>query len=264
MDFDIVIPLGPNEVKNIQKQIDHVSKFVQGFRRIFVISYDADIILNGCSVINENIFPFKMQDVAKYFAKHQGKCNRNGWYFQQLLKLYAGQVVPNILPDYLVIDADVFFLKPVSFYNKVKMMDSSGTKEYMETFFTVGLEYHVPYFEHIHRLHPSLKKEFNTYSGISHHMMFSTFYLKEMMTMIENFHGSGLFWQIFIESVKEHLKYSPSNLESGASEYELYFNYMIQYHPDLVHIRQLKWQNVSCKIESFDLDLDYVSLCWYM
>ena len=264
MDFDVVIPLGPNEVKNIQKQIEHLAKFVQGFRRIFVVSYDADIVLNGCVVVCEDIFPFKMQDIADYFAKHHGKSNRNGWYFQQLLKLYAGQVIPDILPNYLVIDADVFFLKPVSFFNKVKTIDSSGVKECIETFFTFGREYHAPYFEHMSRLHPSLKKMVSTYSGISHHMMFSTFYVREMMKMIEDFHDGGVFWRIFIESVKEHLKYGCDNLESGASEYELYFNYMIQYHPDLVSIRGLKWRNVSSKIDSLDLDLDYVSICWYM
>lgn len=265
MDFDVVIPLGPNEVENIQKQIEHVCKFVQGFRRIFVVSYDPDIVLDGCTVINENIFPFKMKYIADYFAKHDGKCNRNGWYFQQLLKLYAGQVIPDILPNYLVIDADVFFLKPVTFFNRVKIIDSSGVREVFETFFTFSGEYHVPYFEHMHRLHPSLKKhELIAYSGISHHMMFSTFYVKEMMKMIEDFHG-GVFWKIFIESVKEHLKYGAECLESGASEYELYFNYMIQYHYDEIFIRGLNWKNVSSKNGSpFELDLDYVSICWYM
>jgi hypothetical protein len=113
MDFDIVIPLGPNDVKNIRKQIQHVVKNVQGYRRIFVVSYDPAIVLDGCTVIDETIFPFKMADIAEYFGKYNGKSNRNGWYFQQLMKLYAGEVIEDILPNYLVIDADVFFLKPV-------------------------------------------------------------------------------------------------------------------------------------------------------
>ena len=265
MDFDIVIPLGPNEVKNICKQIEYVKKNVQGFRRIFVVSYDPAILLDGCIVIDETIFPFKMQDLANYFSQHQGKSNRNGWYFQQLLKLYAGQVIPDILPHYLVIDADVFFLKPVNFFNTVKTIDSTGIHSYVQYCFTVGREYHVPYFEHMKRLHSSFRKINSLYSGISHHMLFSTQYVKEMMEMVCKHHSNGFpFWRIFIECVKEHLKHGPDQLESGASEYELYFNYMLQYHADLVCARGLKWKNVSSQfdISSVD-DAHYVSVCWY-
>jgi len=296
MDFDIVIPVGPNEVKNICTQIEYVKKNVQGFRRIFVVSYDASIVLDGCTVICEDIFPFKMEYISNYFFKHYGKSNRNGWYFQQLLKLYAGQVIPDILPHYLVIDADVFFLKPLSFFSPIN--DISGTNKILQYCFTIGTEHHVPYFEHMEQLHPNFKK-ISEYSGISHHMMFSTEYVKEMMHMVEEYHSNSLhiyngtdeviegqvpinelniksqrdlivwrkdtchilhlhndiksntpFWQIFIDSVKEHLKYWPKQTESGASEYELYFNYMLQYHADLVCSRTLKWENVSSQFTS--------------
>jgi hypothetical protein len=264
MDFDVVIPLGPNEVKNIQTQINHVIKFVEGFRRIFVISYDANIVLDGCLVISEDIFPFKMQDIADYFSKHLGKSNRNGWYLQQLLKLYAGQVIPDILSNYLVIDSDVVFLKPVSFFN-----EHNGCSKYC---FTIDEEYHPPYFEHMLRLHPTFNKII-FHTGIVHHMMFSTVYVKEMMEMVETFHNVGEcvrpFWKIFIESVREHLKFVPTHIDSGASEYELYFNYMLQFHRDLVHLRILNWDNVR-----YDYDLinnennelfDYIAVSsWYI
>jgi len=269
MDFDIVIPLGPNEFKNIQSQIQYVKKNVCGFRNIYIISYDPNIVLDDCIVISESIFPFKMEEIAAYFAQYKCKNNRNGWYLQQLLKLYAGQVIPDILPDYLVIDADVFFLKPLSFFNRIKEISSAGTKEYVKYFFTVGQEYWKPYFEHMKRLHPTFRKMNAQYSGISHHMMFSTQYVVEMMQMVEKYHGNKKpFFKIFIESIKEHLNHLPTHSESGASEYEIYFNYMINYHSDLVSIRQLKWKNVK-----FDYDvnneqniynLDYVSVSsWF-
>lgn len=269
MDFDIVIPLGPNEIKNIQMQIQHVKKNVYGFRRVFVISYDANIVLEDCTVISESIFPFKMEEIATYFAQHKGKNNRNGWYLQQLLKLYAGQVIPDILPHYLVIDADVFFLKPTSFFNKIKEISSAGTKETVKYFFTVGREYWKPYFEHMKRLHPTFRKMNAQCSGISHHMMFSTKYVVEMMDLVEKHHKNKKpFFQIFIESVKEHLNHLPTHSESGASEYEIYFNYMLQYHSDLVSIRQLKWQYVRYEYdianESNVYNLDYISIAsWF-
>ena len=32
---------------------------------------------------------------------------------------------------------------------------------------------------------------------------------------------------------------------SGASEYEIYFNYMLKNHSDKIKIRELKWMNVG-------------------
>jgi hypothetical protein len=152
------------------------------------------------------------------------------------------------------------------------MIDSSSVNKKLQYYFTVGSEFHIPYFDHMKRMHPSFKKMNPIYSGISHHMLFSRQYVKEMMQMVEDHHrnkdkdGNYVFWRIFIECVKEHLQYPAENVESGASEYEMYFNFMLQYHNDLVWIRSLKWHNVS---SNFDIDnynggdLDYVSICWY-
>jgi hypothetical protein len=137
------------------------------------------------------------------------------------------------------------------------------------------------------RLHPSFRKMNPMYSGISHHMMFSREYVKEMMQMVEmqmvemqmvemqmvgglgHDASSGNmkpFWQIFIECVKEHLHYPTEVFESGASEYEIYFNFMLQYHNDLVRTRILKWDNFGCDFDidnNNDGDLDYASIFWY-
>ena len=222
--------------------------------------------------MSEDIFPFKTY-IQSYFASYN-KSNRNGWYLQQLLKLYAGQIIPGIISNYLVIDADVFFLKPTSFFNKVKIIDSSGFNEINQYVFTAGYEYHKPYFDHMKRLHPTFCKMKANCSGISHHMMFSNVFLKEMMQMVEEHHHAKSakknkpFWQIFIDSIKEHLNHDPIYIDSGASEYELYFNYMLQYHPDLVGVRRLKWMNVHYHYdpnENVFNDFDYISIAsWYV
>ena len=50
--------------------------------------------------INENIFPFNLKIISLYHKKYNR--DRNGWYLQQLIKLYAGIVIPGILEKYLV------------------------------------------------------------------------------------------------------------------------------------------------------------------
>jgi hypothetical protein len=75
------------------------------------------------------------------------------------------------------------------------------------------------------------------------------------------------FWVIFIESVEEHKKYPINRVESGASEYELYFNFMIKYHNDKMIIRNLNWTNISVsdyKNNTYNKNNNYISVCEWM
>ena len=137
MSFDIVIPLGPNEKHNFTNQLDFTKKNIIGYRNIYVITDNSsEFTLDGCIFIDENIFPF-LKFIKEYFATYNNKNNRNCWYFQQLIKLYAGILIDGVLDNYLVIDADVFFLKPTHFFENGKII------------FSVGYEYHNPYFTHM-------------------------------------------------------------------------------------------------------------------
>ena len=140
-EFDIVIPVGPNDKDIVEIQLEYTKKNVIGYRKIFLISYDPSINFQGCITIDEKSFPFTINTVAKF----HGKLNRNGWYLQQLLKLYAGIVIPGILDRYLVIDSDTFFLKPTTFIENDKCLYNYGT------------EYHEGYFQHISRLNKDIK-----------------------------------------------------------------------------------------------------------
>jgi hypothetical protein len=252
MSFDIVIPLGPNEVSNIHEQILYTKKNIIGYRNIYIVTLDTPIEIDNCIIIDECIFPFK-EFISSFFAQYNGKHNRNGWYFQQLIKLYAGIYIPNILDNYLVLDADVFFLKPTIFMENNKPIFSTGT------------EYHIPYFTHMNLLHNSLTKVYNK-SGICHHMLFNKQYIDELFNIVEDNHKIP-FWQAFILNVIEHKNHNIICSESGASEYEIYFNYLIKYHSNDIIIRDLCWKNI-CKrnftIESNNLNNDYISVCNWM
>lgn len=234
--FDIVIPVGPNDKTIIKEQIKYTKKNIIGYRNIYLICYDPSITINGCITINENIFPFNIETVSNF----HGKLNRNGWYLQQLFKLYAGKIIPNILEKYLVIDSDTFFLKPTTFiYNGICL-------------YNYGSEYHKPYFDHMNKLDKDLIK-MNRLSGICHHMIFETKYIDELFLRIENNH-KDTFYNIFLKMVSMKEK-------SGASEYEIYFNYMLKYNPTKIKIRELTWKNTD-KLE-LNNNLHYISYHWY-
>jgi flavorubredoxin len=74
--FDIVIPVGPNDNDIIYKQIEFTKKNIIGYRNIYLICYDPNIIIDGCITINENIFPFSLETVSNI----HGQLSRNGWY----------------------------------------------------------------------------------------------------------------------------------------------------------------------------------------
>jgi FkbM family methyltransferase len=236
--FDIVILVGPNDKDIIIKQIKYTKKNIIGYRNIYLICYDPNIIIDGCITINENIFPFSLETVRNI----HGKLDRNGWYLQQLLKLYSLITIQDILEKCLILDSDTFFLKPTTFINNDKCLYNYGT------------EYHEEYFTHMLKLDKNLIKVDNYKSGICHHMMFEKKYINEIINKIEKNHNDK-FYNVFLKMVSDFMG-------SGASEYEIYFNYMLKNYGDKIKLRKLKWINSN----SLDInsDFDYISYHWYM
>lgn len=236
--FDIVTTVGPADINIIKEQVEYTKKNIIGYRNIYLISFDSSLQVDGCITISENTFPFSIQTVAAY----HGKNGRNGWYLQQLLKLYAGRVITGILDKYLVIDTDTFFLKPTEFIKDNKCL------------YSYGIEYHEPYFTHMTAVHPQLTKMDSFKSGICHHMIFEKKYVDALISMVEAHHESA-FFDVFLKSVTEYMG-------SGASEYEMYFNYVFKYHPESVTIRPLQWRNVG-KLTNTNIN-DFESVHYYL
>lgn len=238
--FDIVIPVGPNDKPIIQKQIEYTKKNVIGYRNIYLICYDPSINIEGCVTICEDIFPFSMKTVSNI----HGESSRNGWYLQQLFKLYALSIIPGILDRCLIIDSDTFFMKPTRFIN-----DDN------KCLYASGNEYHPPYFGHISQLNIGITKVYHDRSGICHHMIFEKVYIDELIHTVEQKHNDS-FYNVFLKLVTDING-------AGASEYELYFNYMFQLHSDKVELRDLNWTNTN-SLSLLNSHFDYISYHWYM
>ena len=238
--FDIVIPCGPNDKNKLNSIIEYTKKNIIGYRNIYIITHNINIIQDDCIIIDENIFPFNLKTISIYLGKNE----RIGWYLQQLLKLYASFVIPNILNNYLVIDCDTYFLKPTSFFsNSLPLYNFSN-------------ENHTPYFEHMYKLHPTLKKTNLNKSGICHHMIFQKNIINNLFILVEKLHKKK-FYEIFLESINKK-----DILGSGASEYEIYFNYLQIYHNNKFIIRELYWTNSKNLL--LENNFDYISCHWYL
>ena len=247
--IDVIIAVGPNDIDILEDQIKHTKKNVLGYRNIYLISYDPKIMVDGCITIDESIFPFSMKTVEECIGKNE----RNGWYLQQLLKMYAGKVINGLLERFVCIDADTFFVKPTKFINT----------ETNKPLYCYSTENHKPYFDHMKKLHISFRKIDLSKSGICHHMLFEKKYLDEIINLVEERHRSKPFYKLFLESVDpNHI------LHSGASEFEIYFHFMLQYHRDCIELRPLIWEDIinwvtiidwdELKKKEQDLDYDFI------
>ena len=153
--------------------------------------------------------------------------DRNKWYVQQLIKLYAFTKIPKLTDDYLVVDADTIFCKPIEFINE-------EGKYYFQTG-KISQDL-ISYFHHMNAMHPSLKS--TGYNFIHHQMIFNKHRLQELFRLVEDYHDKKPFWRVFLENIK-HYYYN------GASEYQIYATFMYIHHPDKVLLRNLKYkQNV--------------------
>jgi hypothetical protein len=241
-NFDIVLPVGPNEVPIIQDVVKLVMTNVKGFNKIYLLTPDETLNIENCTTINENIFPFNKEEITKIL----GESCRINWVYQQLLKLYAVNIIPNCLDNILILDSDVFVLKELYFIDDNKPI------------FTVGYEYTHEYHEHSKRLHPSLIRAHHDYSGVSHHMVFNKKHLNELFELIEKFHNRP-FFNIFLEAIDTRDKN-----DFKCSEYEIYFNFMCLYHADEIVIRHLRWANVFYLNDNTINEYDYVSIPKYL
>jgi hypothetical protein len=232
--IDVVIPCVEKDLDTLNLCIRGIRENCAGIRKIIVVSekrltYEAEWF-------NEDKYPFSKEDISLYLMHKDEELaeyiraerkSQLGWYFQQLLKFYAPFVIPGISSNVLIVDADTIFLNPVRFIDE----DFLGL-------YNPGTECHLPYFEHASRLIPHFKKLFPHYSGVSHHMLFQKPILEDLFHMVKK-HRKREFWEAFCLCVDPN---HVINMISGASEYEIYFNFAFALYPQL-KIRPLKWTN---------------------
>jgi hypothetical protein len=240
VSFDVVIPFGPKDDDIIQRCVNSVLTHVVGVRYVFVIAHEKNTMdLSNCIVLKEESFPFKRADIVEKTSEE-----RAGWYIQQLIKFYAPLLISNITENVLLVDADTVFYKRTKYIENGKFL-----------FDKVMGPLHQPYFEHMKRLHPTFTVWKPVTSGIINTMIFNKKIVIELMTKVEDLHKKD-FWMAFLDCITEKTK-------SGASEYEIYFNYMMTAKADVSRIRPLQWNNNGQRSIVQRGDWNYVSYPWW-
>lgn len=237
--IDVVIVSHPKDKNTLEFCIDGIQQNCSKIRRVIVVS--SERLTDKAEWFDEAEFPFTKEGVAlaigrgkalvaKTFFMHKNH-RSSGWYFQQLLKLYSGFVIPGISSNVLVIDADTVFLNPVEFLNH----ETCGGLFCFSTFDKVKpyISAFKRYISHAKRLLPGYERVYPDYYSISHHMLFQKPILEDLFRTVETHHKKR-FWRAFCKSVDLN--------EGGASEYEIYSNFALA-RTKQAAIRPLNWLN---------------------
>ncbi len=229
--IDAVIVCHPKDQETLNYCIEGIRENCQQVRRIIVVSPIQ--LTDKCEWFDEKNFPFTKEDVVlaigrgdqatadKYFHKHW---RPPGWYFQQLLKLYAPFIIPGISSNVLIVDADTVFLNPVKFLNH-----SLGG-----LFCFSDLTAKQRYLKFAERLVPGVKRIAPKAYGVCHHMLFQRPILEDLFKIVEK-HYHTEFWNAFCSCVNLYH-------DKGASEYQAYYTFALN-RTKQVGVRKLKWTN---------------------
>jgi hypothetical protein len=225
---DVVIPAHEKDFPVLKMAVRAALRHVTPIRRLHVVSAQRfDYPGDRVRWIQEPELPAlpALPDVRERWAQADPEtASRAPWVYQQLLKLGAGSYIDDLTPSYLVIDADVIFLRPVSFDP-----DAVGRFPYSRAF-----EYHPPYREAYARLLGSTAS--TGFSLTAHHMLYDRALMAELHGELEQRHGVPWYWA-YVDAVDKQEA-------SSISEMDIYGWWMLDRHPEHGNARQLNWRDV--------------------
>jgi hypothetical protein len=256
--YDIIIPVGPNDVHFVHRVVDYVWRCLVEARRIYVLTGKANFKAIArklpagvpMTLVDENelLEGLTFGRVKTLLAKYvpEGKDVRPGWYLQQFLKFafarsrYAGQY-------YVTWDADTLPLAPIRYFDGEKLL------------YNPKHEYNYNYFRTMERLLGYGRQV--DFSFIAENMIFSVEIVRELLADLERRAPEGMDWMEFILSACDFQDPLPA-----FSEFETYGNYCAVRHPGVYAPRHLNTfreagliagRNITesqLRMLSFDLD----------
>ncbi len=227
--IDVVIPAHKKDLATLEYAIDGIRKNIADVRRIIVVSKEK--YTDKAEWFDEALYPFSYSEISDLVGGENV-----GWNLQQLLKLYAVLVIPDISENVLVVDADTVFYRKVKFFEEGLPLYNLGKDKNLDrdNFYQNTLD-------HIKKILPEITEKFpqkfENISGICHHMLFQKHIIEDLFSKVEaNSNNNDPFYKIFLKTAKSSF---------GVAEYNLYFYFLISCHPNEYKIRILRYKNTS-------------------
>lgn len=219
-EVDIVYVVHHKDVGKLAQSIDSLRLIINiTINNIFIITNDLTLLKgflrdDRVSFISETeVLGFNVNHY-QYPLEPTALPNRSGWLYQQLLKL--GWAYKSHSDNYIVIDADTHFIKPISFFDKSGRFIFFGTGEWWPPYFAA--------FFLIFNEKPKAR-----WSRTAHMMIFNKQYVLKMLSELESLHSIP--WHEVIANTR------PLNSHACFSEYETYANWMLLRYPNECSVR---------------------------
>jgi len=243
--IDVVLVTHPKDKEALELSIEGIRTYGENIGRVIVVS--SEPLSDQAEWFDEKLYPFSKADMSLEIGRGDQKVADEffarrghpvGWYYQQMLKLYAAYVIPNISSNILVLDSDSVFVNPVSFLDEkggglLCINTKKGTKGH--------------YCRHAARMLPSYNRVYPEYNSVNHHMLLQKPILDDLFEEIEQARSEPL-WKVFCHEVDIGRKFG------SGSEYELYYNFALN-HTDQVQIREIK-RRASSSFDKMDFYQD--------
>ena len=84
MNFDIFIPVGPNDYEIVKYSLKNNKKRIESYKDILLYSEYKNFNFENTLDIDEDFFPFTKKEVHERVKNK----DRSGWIYQQLVCLY--------------------------------------------------------------------------------------------------------------------------------------------------------------------------------
>lgn len=247
-NIDIVYVVHKKDSGVLNKSIDSLRLIKNiNINNIFIITNDVPLITSmikdhRVAIIDEaNVLDFSIE-CYRYPPLEDGLPNRSGWLFQQFLKL--GWSLHSKSENYIIVDADTYFIKPISFFDARGKFIFFGAEEWWP-----------PYFEAFKLLFN--EKHSVIWSRTAHMMIFNKKNVLKMLAELESIHNIP--WHEAIAKTRT------LNPHACHSEYETYANWMLLRNPDQCSVRPSYNTNANDpKIQSGQGSLNSISSHSYL
>jgi hypothetical protein len=225
---DVVIPAHPKDFPVLRQCVRSVLRYLEPLGRIYIVASEPFATRNSRVVwvpeSSASSLPTSAE-LRERLAPHGPKAAaRAGWIYQQILKLGVPEFVPDVSAAYLLVDADVIWLRPWRI----------TVDEQIRFPYTHATEYHAPYRDAYLRLFGVRPQA--PFSLTAHQMVYDRSLLAQMKRAIEERHGSA-WWEAYAEAADPQ---EPSSI----SELDIYGLWVLDNHPGAAAHRPLNYLNV--------------------
>lgn len=215
--MDILVPFHVSDASLFLESggLRSMRRHVKPYDRIYIVSASPDALVGELDEqtiwVNETQLSFKLSDFQN-----------NGWRFQQAIKLLGPLEIPDLCEAFVVIDADVVFVKDVH----LQHIDANGFKKYTYVYAHV-VPWQVP--TSLTGLNAILKKNLDGHGcAIHHQMVMQKDVLAELQAEISILHEGRSMLEVLQQLFDRESNY--------VSEYQLYFYFMLDNYYDRMHI----------------------------